>query len=98
MTKRTVDEMTIVRLMISGKSLNFRVFFIKRPTTRAYATATTDASVGVKTPSRIPPMMIKGKTSEIIAPFRAVIDLREAGPPVMNGIVPFFGEEDRSAP
>ena len=39
---------------ISKRSFNLNPLKIKQPTTKAYTTATADASVGVKTPDKIP--------------------------------------------
>ena len=40
---------------------------MKKPATQAYTTAIPAASVGVKTPHQIPPMMITGITRDGIA-------------------------------
>ena len=60
MSIRTMEAVIALSTKIEGSSDIFNVRRMKRDTNNAYATATAAASVGVKTPLRIPPKMSIG--------------------------------------
>ena len=59
----TMADSSPVASRIRGRALSFSCFLMKTPARNAYSTTTPAASVGVKTPPRMPPMMMMGISS-----------------------------------
>ena len=62
-SKSTTEDTIAASVNTFGKSRTVIDLRMKRLTINAYATATADASVGVKIPPSIPPRMIRGVNS-----------------------------------